>query len=417
MEESKDASWLEKESLCLNVNHFPSTLSHSHRSSEIPLAQGEQHSLEESINDKTTSSRRGKPSHWLLNKKKLSGKATEPQRRKSRGTDKLHPPDGNYMATGGPSDFDCRPATSSLPKTWSVLPMPLPHSTPNSQGSLTQSAQGPESSTNRNSTTVSPQTPDLDGSSKFSMHTPLCLLHHRDSLSPPGNFDFSVGASVNVTSLQNSLSSLSLDSPSPSGFQTRFTLNSPASSTLYNQLPFALLAVYALQNLNSSMSNTTVSQSASSEEARKPQADQEKLKQLQESLLAEDSGEEGDRCRICQIAGGSPTNALLEPCGCVGSLQFVHEKCLKKWLETKIKSGADLGAVKTCELCKQTLKLDLDDFNVNEYYRNHHYLEAENELTDLYLVLLFHVWDLMRQNYNPTSRNRVRKIRKTTLLP
>ncbi|XP_064380595.1 probable E3 ubiquitin-protein ligase MARCHF10 isoform X4 [Dromaius novaehollandiae] len=91
------------------------------------------------------------------------------------------------------------------------------------------------------------------------------------------------------------------------------------------------------------------------------------------SLLTEDSGEEGDQCRICQIAGGSSTNPLLEPCGCVGSLQFVHENCLKRWLEAKIESGADLEAVKTCELCKQSLTLDLDDFNVNEYYRNHRY--------------------------------------------
>nr|XP_013800917.1 PREDICTED: probable E3 ubiquitin-protein ligase MARCH10 [Apteryx mantelli mantelli] len=154
------------------------------------------------------------------------------------------------------------------------------------------------------------------------------------------------------------------------------------------------------------MSNTTVPQSVSSEEVKKPQADQERLRQLQESLLAEDSGEEGDRCRICQIAGGSPTNPLLEPCGCVGSLQFVHEKCLKKWLEAKIKSGADLGAVRTCELCKQSLTLDLDDFNLNEYYRNHHYSQAQNELTDLYLVLLSNVWELMNQSYNPATRNR-----------
>lgn len=58
------------------------------------------------------------------------------------------------------------------------------------------------------------------------------------------------------------------------------------------------------------------------------------------SLLQEDSEEEdGDLCRICQIAGGSPTNPLLEPCGCVGSLRFVHQECLKKWLKVKITSG------------------------------------------------------------------------------
>lgn len=59
------------------------------------------------------------------------------------------------------------------------------------------------------------------------------------------------------------------------------------------------------------------------------------------SLLEEDSEEEeeGDLCRICQIAGGSLTNPLLEPCGCVGSLRFVHQECLKKWLKVKITSG------------------------------------------------------------------------------
>ncbi|XP_062451812.1 probable E3 ubiquitin-protein ligase MARCHF10 [Rhea pennata] len=317
--------------------------------------------------------------------------------------------------------------------------MPLPHSALNSQGSLSQSAQRPESSTNRSSATVSSQTLNLDGSSKFSTHTPLCLLHSRGSLSTPGSSGFSPplcsipedsslledsisngfntsshhGASHDGESLQNSRSSLSLDSSSPSLFQTRFTPDPQTGSALHDQMPFALLAAFALQNLSSSMSNTTVSQSASSEEVKKPQADQEKLKQLRESLLAEDSGEEGDRCRICQIAGGCPTNPLLEPCGCVGSLQFVHEKCLKKWLEAKIKSGADLGAVKTCELCKQSLTLDLDDFNVNEYYRNHHYSQAQNELTDLYLVLLFRVWELTRQSYNLTTRNRILTQRET----
>lgn len=33
--------------------------------------------------------------------------------------------------------------------------------------------------------------------------------------------------------------------------------------------------------------------------------------------------------------------------------------------------GADLGAVKTCEMCKQGLLVDLDDFNVTDFYRKH----------------------------------------------
>ncbi|KAM9255133.1 LOW QUALITY PROTEIN: putative E3 ubiquitin-protein ligase MARCHF10 [Cariama cristata] len=115
------------------------------------------------------------------------------------------------------------------------------------------------------------------------------------------------------------------NSSSPSLFQTRFTPDLHIACVLHEQLP----------------------------------------------LLPEDSEEEGDQCRNCQIAGGSPTNLLLEPCGYVGSLQFVHQECLKQWLKPKIKSGADLEAVKTCELCKQKLITDVDNFNVNAHYRHH----------------------------------------------
>ncbi|XP_012515083.1 PREDICTED: probable E3 ubiquitin-protein ligase MARCH10 [Propithecus coquereli] len=138
------------------------------------------------------------------------------------------------------------------------------------------------------------------------------------------------------------------------------------------------------------------------------------ISELASRLLEEDSEEEGDLCRICQIARGSPSNPLLEPCGCVGSLQFVHQECLKKWLEVKITSGADLGAVKTCEMCKQGLLVDLDDFNVTEFYQKHQQSWAQNELMNsgLYLVLLLHLYEqgfaeLMRVNYSRVVRERL----------
>ncbi|EPY86410.1 hypothetical protein CB1_000313015 [Camelus ferus] len=130
-------------------------------------------------------------------------------------------------------------------------------------------------------------------------------------------------------------------------------------------------------------------------------------------LLQEDSDEEGDLCRICQIAGGSPNNPLLEPCGCVGSLQFVHLECLKQWLKVKITSGADLSTVKTCEMCKQDLLVDLDDFNMTEFYQKHQQSRAQHELmnTGLYLVLLLRLYqrrfaELVRLNDNRAARER-----------
>ncbi|XP_067891375.1 E3 ubiquitin-protein ligase MARCH7 [Heterodontus francisci] len=123
--------------------------------------------------------------------------------------------------------------------------------------------------------------------------------------------------------------------------------------------------------------------------------DPEKLRKIQESLLLEDSDEEGDICRICQMGAvaTSPPNPLIQPCSCTGSLQYVHQECMKKWLQSKINSGADLTAVTTCELCKEKLQLDFEDFDVHELYRTHADEQAQYEFisSGLYLVLLLHL--------------------------
>ncbi|XP_070585362.1 probable E3 ubiquitin-protein ligase MARCHF10 isoform X2 [Erythrolamprus reginae] len=219
--------------------------------------------------------------------------------------------------------------------------------------------------------------------------------------------------------LNSHSSSSSTDSSPPSLFRTNFTAHLHMTGPLPDQVPI-FLTVSDLRNQNNYISSTTSCNSINSKEINKAETDPEKLKKLQESLLAEDPEEEGDQCRICQIAGGSVTNPLLEPCGCGGSLRFVHQECLKSWLKAKIKSGAELGAVKTCELCKQTLTVDLDDFNVNDYYRNHQQSRAQDELMNsgLYLVLLLHLYEqrfaeLMRLNYNQASRDRLSRQPRT----
>uniref|UniRef100_A0ABM5GR89 RING-type E3 ubiquitin transferase n=1 Tax=Pogona vitticeps TaxID=103695 RepID=A0ABM5GR89_9SAUR len=209
------------------------------------------------------------------------------------------------------------------------------------------------------------------------------------------------------------------DSSHQSLFRANFTAHLHMTGPLPDQVPI-FLTVSDLRNQSTFVSSTTSCNSPSAKEINKPETDPEKLKKLQESLLAEDSEEEGDQCRICQIAGGSITNPLLEPCGCGGSLRFVHQECLKTWLKAKIKSGAELGAVKTCELCKQSLTVDLDDFNVNDYYRNHQQSRAQDELMNsgLYLVLLLHLYEqrfaeLMRLNYHQASRDRLSRQPRT----
>uniref|UniRef100_A0A8C9FK71 RING-type E3 ubiquitin transferase n=1 Tax=Pavo cristatus TaxID=9049 RepID=A0A8C9FK71_PAVCR len=80
--------------------------------------------------------------------------------------------------------------------------------------------------------------------------------------------------------------------------------------------------------------------------------------------------EEGDLCRICQMSSASTDNNLIEPCKCTGSLQYVHQECMKKWLQSKINSG------------KEKLHLNLEDFDIHELYRAH----ANEQVSILCLV-------------------------------
>ncbi|XP_040601361.1 E3 ubiquitin-protein ligase MARCHF7 isoform X5 [Mesocricetus auratus] len=149
-----------------------------------------------------------------------------------------------------------------------------------------------------------------------------------------------------------------------------------------------------------------------------PSRDPEKLQKIKESLLLEDSEEEeGDLCRICQMAAASSSNLLIEPCKCTGSLQYVHQECMKKWLQAKINSGSSLEAVTTCELCKEKLQLNLEDFDIHELHRAHANEQAEYEFisSGLYLVVLLHLCeqsfsDMMGNTIEPSTRVRLQRM-------
>lgn len=136
------------------------------------------------------------------------------------------------------------------------------------------------------------------------MHTPLSFIHYRDSSSTSKGLilhclftthlkttaywriaSVTVGiSSPSGTSyirenLWNSSRSSCLDSSSPSLFQTRFTPDLHIAYVLHDQLPLTFLVVPYLQNQSNAISSTTISHSASTEEVKRPQADQEKLKQ------------------------------------------------------------------------------------------------------------------------------------------
>ncbi|XP_032177270.1 probable E3 ubiquitin-protein ligase MARCH10 isoform X1 [Mustela erminea] len=321
----------------------------------------------------------------------------------------------------------------------STAPRSPASSSYNTPGSLMHSATRGDTPVDSSMSSTLVQSADSEGNSRFSVRRPLSPIRNRNLFVSAENhsyfpvnsaheFDVREEEDVTLTSpLQgaplytedlslNPESNLSLvesSTSSPSRMNIQGHLHVPGS--LQENIPFTFFAVSDSPNQNDNGNGLAVSAFTDEKEAITIKADPEKLKKLQESLLEEDSEEEeGDLCRICQIAGGSPTNPLLEPCGCVGSLQFVHQDCLKKWLKVKITSGADLGAVKTCEMCKQGLLVDLDDFNVTDFYRKHQQSRAQNELMNsgLYLVLLLHLYEqrfaeLMRLNYSRVSRGRL----------
>ncbi|XP_029000679.1 E3 ubiquitin-protein ligase MARCH7 [Betta splendens] len=156
-------------------------------------------------------------------------------------------------------------------------------------------------------------------------------------------------------------------------------------------LSFSALRRVAVYD-NVSLSMAPANSSESHQDAQKDSRDLEKLRKIKERLLLEDSDEEeGDRCRICQMGQEQESNPLIQPCRCTGSLQYVHQECIKRWLRSKIGSGTNLEAITTCELCKKKLRLNIDNFDVQELYRTHVQSEYDDFISSgLYLVVLLH---------------------------
>ncbi|XP_076046569.1 uncharacterized protein LOC143028414 [Oratosquilla oratoria] len=53
-------------------------------------------------------------------------------------------------------------------------------------------------------------------------------------------------------------------------------------------------------------------------------------------------------CRICHLPQGEGLDTLISPCRCAGTMQFIHQGCLMKWLEISSKRCKKAPA---CELC------------------------------------------------------------------
>nr|VDD48234.1 unnamed protein product [Brassica oleracea] len=59
----------------------------------------------------------------------------------------------------------------------------------------------------------------------------------------------------------------------------------------------------------------------------------------------DDDDDGGDLCRICRSPEG-PNDPLRYPCACRGSIKYVHQECLRLWLNRR--------GYKQCEVCGRT---------------------------------------------------------------
>lgn len=57
------------------------------------------------------------------------------------------------------------------------------------------------------------------------------------------------------------------------------------------------------------------------------------LSNSNESLTSQNQSEISFMCRICHCEEKSHIDLLISPCYCNGSLNFVHQACLQKWLQ------------------------------------------------------------------------------------
>lgn len=86
-------------------------------------------------------------------------------------------------------------------------------------------------------------------------------------------------------------------------------------------------------------------------------------------------------CRICHHPQGDGLDTLISPCRCAGTMQFIHQGCLNKWLEVKRCKKAP-----ACELCNY-------QFHRHKKFRLHHWQlpscsRADKILHSIFLVCL-----------------------------
>jgi hypothetical protein len=88
--------------------------------------------------------------------------------------------------------------------------------------------------------------------------------------------------------------------------------------------------------------------------------------------------------KYCRICFEQDENIYISPCLCTGSMEFVHEDCLKNWILGKY---TQFNSAK-CEVCKQSFNLaTVKKFTCKRYLSNSEWVSFGYRLI-LYLIIL-----------------------------
>ena len=71
--------------------------------------------------------------------------------------------------------------------------------------------------------------------------------------------------------------------------------------------------------------------------------DEHRARKLSLSSSSSKTSDYPDICRICHCEG-TIDEPLISPCSCLGTMQYLHQSCLQRWIKS--------AGVKSCELCK-----------------------------------------------------------------
>ena len=109
-------------------------------------------------------------------------------------------------------------------------------------------------------------------------------------------------------------------------------------------------------------------------------------------------------CRICYCSKNKKENPLIYPCKCDGSMKYIHYKCLKNWINSKIfeENSKDDSIITyneqilKCELCQENFPefIELNGEKYNLIFHHPHFKEyviLESIRFDNYRVKYFHI--------------------------